>query len=181
MKAGSITTLFVSALLVGWLAPGLKTHDATQGADAAAPSELSEQSGADERLAVNRSEQWLDGQGVLRRQNDGHFYTDASVDGARVRLLVDTGASMVALTGEDAEAIGLSWDEADLRPIGRGASGPVNGVSVRLERIEVAGIEAQNVDAAIIPEGLDVSLLGQSFLSKLHNVSISGDEMRLGG
>lgn len=178
MKAGSITTLFVSALLIGWLAPGLKTHDTAQVADAAGNAQVAKD---EERIAVARSDQWIDGQGVLRRQHDGHFYTEASVDGARVRLLVDTGASMVALTGDDAEAIGLSWDEADLRPIGRGASGPVNGVSVRLERIEVAGIEAQNVDAAIIPEGLDVSLLGQSFLSKLQNVSISGDEMRLGG
>jgi len=54
------------------------------------------------------------------------------------------------------------------------------GVGVRLERIEVEGIEARDVEAAIIPEGLDVSLLGQSFLSKIENVEINGDEMRLG-
>ena len=47
--------------------------------------------------------------------------------------------------------------------------------------MEVDGIEAQGVEAAIIPEGLDISLLGQSFLSKIENVQISGDEMRLGG
>ena len=66
------------------------------------------------------------------------------------------------------------------KPIGRGANGVVLGVGVRLERIEVEGIEARDVEAAIIPDGLDVSLLGQSFLSKIENVEISGNEMRLG-
>ncbi len=178
MKAGSITTLFVCALLVGWFAPGLSTHDVPQAGDAA---DLSDRSGAEERFAVSRSDQWLGGQAVLRRQHDGHFYTDASIDGMQVRFLVDTGASMVALTGEDAEALGLTWHEGDLKPIGRGASGPVNGVPARIEHMEVQGIEARNVAAAIIPEGLDVSLLGQSFLSKVQDVTISGDEMRLGG
>jgi len=176
MKTGSIATLFASALLVGWLAPGLKTHDG-------APVQ-SEHAFADgtrqDRLAVNRTDVSTDGPGVLTRHPDGHFYAEGNVDGARLRMLVDTGASMIALTGEDAEALGLSWDEASLKPIGRGANGVVLGVGVRLERIEVEGIEARDVEAAIIPEGLDVSLLGQSFLSKIENVEISGDEMRLG-
>ena len=77
--------------------------------------------------------------------------------------------------------LGLSWDDSALRPIGRGASGTVYGTPVVLQSLEVGGFEARNVEAAIIPEGLDVSLLGQSFLSKIDNVEISGDEMRLGG
>lgn len=178
MKAGSITTLFVSALLVGWLAPGLKTARepseaelAGAGAPASAPV----------RLDLVQSEQWQGGQVVLPRQGDGHFYTHAMIDGERLRMLVDTGASVVALTGEDAEALGFTWNDADLKPIGRGANGVVEGLQVRIERMEIGGIEAQGIDAAIIPEGLDVSLLGQSFLSKVHNVQITGNEMRLGG
>ncbi len=178
MKAGPITTLLASALLVGWLAPGLKTaHEPTAAklASAGAPSS------APVRIDMVHDERWQGGQVVLPRQNDGHFYTDAMIDGERVRMLVDTGASAVVLTGADAEALGFAWNEADLRPIGRGASGTVNGLKVRIDRMEVDGIEAQGVEAAIIPEGLDISLLGQSFLSKIENVQISGDEMRLGG
>jgi len=178
MKAGSIATLFAAALLVGWLAPDLTTIEAGSGQQAA-PQTLTEAD--DVRLSVNRSDEWQQAQGLLTRHRDGHFYTEGSIDGARVRFLVDTGASIVALTGADAEALGLTWDESSLQPIGRGASGVVNGIPLRLDKVEIEGIEARNVDAAIIPEGLDVSLLGQSFLSKVNTVQISGDEMRLGG
>ena len=169
-----IASLFVCALLVGWFAPNLPTQTGGDEAHADLPE-------ADAQLAAHRTDQWLAGQTVLRRESDGHFYADASVDGAQLRFLVDTGASIVALTGDDASAIGLSWDEASLRPIGRGASGTVRGIPVRLERLEIDGLEARNFKAAIIPEGLDVSLLGQSFLSKVQNVEISGNEMTLGG
>jgi aspartyl protease family protein len=178
MKTGSIATLFASALLVGWLAPDLRTAQepaAGQHADTRAPSP------EQVRIDMVRNDEWQAGQVVLNRQQDGHFYTHANIDGERVRMLIDTGASVVALTGADAEALGLTWSENDLRPIGRGASGEVSGLPVRIERMDVEGIEAQAVDAVIIPQGLDVSLLGQSFLSKVENVQISGDEMRLGG
>jgi aspartyl protease family protein len=177
MKRGPIISLAVCALLVAWFAPNLDQLPADQPDTATA----SQDSAPEAHVAAARTEQWLSGQTVLNRQNDGHFYADATIDGAKIRLLVDTGASMIALTGEDAEALGLTWDEASLRPIGRGASGTVHGVPVHLERVEIDGIEARGVEAAIIPEGLDVSLLGQSFLSRIDNVQISGDEMRMGG
>jgi len=174
MKAGSISTLLVSVLLVGWLAPGLKTSGEPGDAEIAAAVGTSS---SPVRVDLMHDDE---GQVVLPRQQDGHFYTNAMIDGERVRMLVDTGASAVVLTGADAEALGFTWNESDLKPIGRGASGVVNGLQVRIDRMEVDGIEAEAVDAAIIPEGLDISLLGQSFLSKVHNVQINGDEMRLG-
>jgi aspartyl protease family protein len=177
MKSGPIFLLFASAALIGWFAPGLPGGEIgsanTEGAGNAKKT--------DARLGVNQTDQWLAGETVLRRQSDGHFYADALVDGRPYRFLVDTGASIVALTGPDAEAMGLYWNEESLRPIGRGASGTVHGVPVRIDRMELGGVEARNVQAAIIPEGLDISLLGQSFLSQVSNVEISGDEMKIGG
>jgi len=126
-------------------------------------------------------EAWLTGSTVLDRQRDGHFYADATVNQRDTHFLVDTGASVVALTAADAEAAGLRWDDNDLSTIGRGASGDVKGVAVRLDSLELGGYEARNVDAVIVPEGLDVSLLGQSFLSQLHGVRIEDDRMILGG
>jgi len=176
MKMAPIALLFGTVLLVGWFAPHPQTGPVAEpasGATLEAPEGMA-------RINVHRNTQWLSGQTVLSRQPDGHFYTPASIGGAQVHFLVDTGASIVALTADDAGAIGLSWDPANVRPIGRGASGTVHGVPVTLDRVEINGLEVRGVAAAIIPEGLDVSLLGQSYLSKIENVEISEDQMRLG-
>jgi len=177
MRQASVISLLVCAGLVGWFAPNLSTVTDGHGQSGDGPA-LKGSKASDE---AKRDEQWLAGQTVLRRQPDGHFYAEGTVEGRQFHFLVDTGASIVALTGEDADAMGLFWEEASLRPIGRGASGIVHGVPVKIEQMEVGGFEARDVQAAIIPDGLDVSLLGQSFLSQIRNVEISGDEMKLSG
>lgn len=117
---------------------------------------------------------------VLTRAPDGHYYAEVSVGGRRARMLVDTGASIVALTGADARALGLRWHPADLQVIGHGASGAVRGVPALLPEVEVAGHRVRGVRAAIIPEGLGVSLLGQSFLGQVGRVEIADGRMVLG-
>ena len=117
---------------------------------------------------------------TLQREHDGHFYADISVDGQDYRMLVDTGASVVALTGADAEAMGLTWHESDVRPVAQGASGAVYGVNTVIDHMALGGLEASNVPALIIPEGLAVSLLGQSFLGTVGRVEMHGDAMVLG-
>lgn len=124
---------------------------------------------------------WSSPDHTLDRQTDGHFYASAIIDGAPVRMVVDTGASVVALTAADASAAGLDWNDADVAVIGQGASGEVYGVPARLEEVEIGGIVRRNVDAVIIPEGLGISLLGQSWLKQLDGVEISGDRMILLG
>jgi aspartyl protease family protein len=115
----------------------------------------------------------------LERQPDGHFYAEAEVDGTAVRFLVDTGASMIALSANDAETLGLDWNEAELQHVGRGVSGDVKGKRVLLKSITLGDLQADNVEAVIIPTGLDRSLLGQSFLSRVNSVNIEGDRMTL--
>jgi aspartyl protease family protein len=123
------------------------------------------------------AEDWYAGETILQREADGHFYANASLDGMDVRFMVDTGASIIALTGDDAMAMGLQWDDAQVRQIGHGANGPVYGVATRISRVELGQFSANNVQAAIIPEGLRVSLLGQSFLSKIGKVEIRDNQM----
>lgn len=141
-----------------------------QPADQAAPEKRGPTKGA-------ASSDWFAGDHTLNRQSNGHFYASASVDGVPVRMMIDTGASMIALTGSDARAIGLHWDDAEVRAIGRGASGNVYGVPIRLSEVEIGGMVRSNVDAVIVPSGLDVSLLGQSYLSQIGAVEINGDTM----
>jgi aspartyl protease family protein len=116
---------------------------------------------------------------VLDREGDGHFYATAQIDAGDYRMLVDTGATVVALTGEDARDMGLDWDPNALAPVAQGASGPVMGIHTTIPQMAVGDFEAHDVEAVIVPEGLPVSLLGQSFLSQVPNVDIAGDKLTL--
>ncbi len=116
---------------------------------------------------------------VLNRATNGHFYADADIGGTPVRFLVDTGASAIALTAKDAEQIGIDWNDNELVHVGRGVSGDVMGIRIKLDSVQIGNFEARDVQAVIIPQGLDVSLLGQSFLSKIAQVNIADDRMVL--
>jgi aspartyl protease family protein len=173
MKFGPFIALTIAAgLVVGWLAPG-------------APDTASEQATGEKeasaQLEVMQRDQWLAGEEVLPRADDGHFYADVTVDGGSAHMLVDTGATTVALTAEDAEAMGISWNDSDIRPVARGASGAVHGFPVTLGVVQLGDLEARDVSAIVVPEGLDISLLGQSFLSKIERVEMEQDRMVLGG
>ena len=115
---------------------------------------------------------------TLRRRPGNAPQAGGRVNGQRVNFVVDTGATAVALTVADARRAGLEFNPARFANIGVGASGPVRGQFLRLDRVEVAGREARRVQGAVI-EGLTVSLLGQSYLSELEEVSLRGDTMVL--
>ncbi len=114
---------------------------------------------------------------LLDRQ-DGHYFTYAGVNDQPVRFLVDTGASMVALTMQDATRIGVKFDPAQFTHIGSGASGPVYGQRMMLGSVTLDGKRRYDVHGAVI-QGLEISLLGQSFLNKMDRVEIKGDQMRI--
>ena len=164
-----VTLMF--GALVGWFAPG-----GTQPSPAAAEASLADDQ---KRLQAANTEHWYADEVVLPRNDDGHFYAEVSTDSGTVMMLVDTGASMVALTANDAAMMGVEWQADQVRPVARGASGDVYGVPVVLDRIDVKGIEGRRVEAVVVPEGLDISLLGQTFLAKVNRVEVSGDEMVL--
>lgn len=114
---------------------------------------------------------------TLEREADGHFYADVLVNGAPVRMLVDTGATTIALTGDDAAAMGIAWNAHNLRHVAQGASGPIEGVHVTLAQVELDGFAARDVAAIVVPDGLPISLLGQSFLSTVDRLEITDGRM----
>ncbi len=114
---------------------------------------------------------------VLERSEGGHFYANVEVNGQLVRFLIDTGATGVALTEADAERIGLEFSRGEYEHVGMGASGPVRGKFVTLDKVSLDGKAARNVDGAIL-EGSDISLLGQNYLGRF-SVEMRGDEMRI--
>jgi aspartyl protease family protein len=182
MQFRTIVLFFVVAVTAGWLISGfgsppqaISSLDSPP-ADTSASEPLYAEELAEEE---GPGEDWNAGEVILDRSEDGHFYADVEVDGEVLNFLVDTGATAVALTATDAEALGLVWDDQDLQLVGRGVSGDVFGKMVMLENMQIGGLSAQRVPAAIIPTGLDRSLLGQAFLKQIDNVSISGDRMVL--
>ena len=112
----------------------------------------------------------------LVREPDGHFYAEGQVNGARVRFLIDTGATMVVLTADDAQRAGIPLGLD--REMVMGAGGPVEMVPVTIDRIAVGSLSATQHPAAVAPD-LPISLLGQSFLAQIGTVEISGDRMVL--
>jgi aspartyl protease family protein len=116
---------------------------------------------------------------VLTRGSTGHFFTRAHVNGKPgVKFIVDTGASIVALTVQDAERLGIPVDPSRFTVIGEGASGAVRGQRIMLDSVDVDGIRVDNVRGVIL-EGSSLSLLGQSFLGSVDQVSIAGDYLSL--
>ena len=116
---------------------------------------------------------------VLTRGSTGHFFTNAHVNGKPgVKFIVDTGASIVALTMDDAQKLGIPVDPSKFTIIGEGASGAVRGQRVMLDSVDVDGIRVNNVRGVIL-ESSTLSLLGQSFLGSVDQVSIAGDYLSL--
>ena len=116
---------------------------------------------------------------VLTRGSTGHFFTRAHVNGKPgVKFIVDTGASIVALTVQDAERLGIPFDPMKFTVIGEGASGAVRGQRIMLDSVDVDGIKVSNVRGVIL-EGSTLSLLGQSYLGSVDQVSMSGDYLSL--
>jgi aspartyl protease family protein len=116
---------------------------------------------------------------TLTRADDGHFYTDATVNGTVIRFMVDTGASTIALTKADAQSAGLHFSSGEFTGFAQGAGGKIPVKSVMLDRVAVGTMEARGVPAAILDGELRVSLLGQSWLSRVGRVTIENDRMML--
>lgn len=110
---------------------------------------------------------------------DGLFYVTATIKGTDVRFLVDTGANLVVLTPEDARRIGVSPGHDGAPGHVETAAGQAQMDRVSLDEVRVAGRDVHNIDAAVMRDGLKVSLLGQNLLSRLGPITMSGDEITL--
>jgi aspartyl protease family protein len=105
----------------------------------------------------------------LRKEADGHYYTTAYVNGTPTHFMVDTGASVIALTRRDAQRIGLNLDTLPKNAEVSTAHGKVKAAAAMLDTVKIDRVEVGHVQAVVIDEGLDQSLLGMSFLNALHD------------
>jgi len=120
------------------------------------------------------------GQIVTISRNRRHFSTSARVNGAELRFIVDTGASTVVLTHEDAAEVGFATETLDYAVPVATANGMTRAAPVRIERMEVGGIVRTDVAALVAERGqLFENLLGMNFLDTLAGFEVRGDRLIL--
>jgi aspartyl protease family protein len=110
----------------------------------------------------------------------GHFRVEGRIDGQFVQLVVDTGASVIALTSEDAGRLGIHPTPMDFRALVKTANGTVHAAPIQLNMVEVGNLMVRDVAAMVLPDrALSDNLLGLSFLSRLRHFEYTDGKMVL--
>lgn len=117
---------------------------------------------------------------ILTRAGDGHFITTAHVNGEPLRMMVDTGASDIALPYREAQRLGIDVDNlAFIQPVIT-ANGRAMVAPIRLDEVRIGEIALRDVSASVSqPGALNEALLGMSFLGRLSEYSFRGDRLEL--
>ncbi|MDO6413708.1 TIGR02281 family clan AA aspartic protease [Sphingomonas sp. BIUV-7] len=115
----------------------------------------------------------------LERSDDGFFYATVNINGHRVRLLVDTGASAIMLSAREARRMGVKVDDFAFDGRLQTSSGVVRMARATIDRIDIGGQTFADVPAMIVPGGDGLGLMGQSMLERFRSVSIEGDVLAL--
>lgn len=117
---------------------------------------------------------------VIQRAMSGHFQARAEINGQPVELLVDTGATLTALSWADAERLDLEPATLAFNQQVMTANGMARAASVRLDELAIGPIVRHNVRATVLPEGaLGFSLLGMNVLGELASFEMRRDELIL--
>jgi len=118
----------------------------------------------------------------IARASGGDFDLMAQINGARVPMVLDTGASSVVLSRDDAKAAGLPLEVLAYTASIDTANGRTLAAPVRLDRIAIGGLVERSVEALVAQPGqLKTSLLGMSFLNRLQSWEVRGDRLLLRG
>ena len=112
---------------------------------------------------------------VIPAGRNGHFLVTAEVEDVEILFLVDTGASQVILTVEDAERLGHSIENLEFSDRFQTANGAIRGAPLMLPELRIGDLEIEDVRASVIRAPMSTSLLGMSFLSRLEGYEV-GEE-----
>src|SRR5215510_5046604 len=118
----------------------------------------------------------------IARGGSGSFSVGTQVNGARIAMVLDTGASAVVLTQEAARAAGLPLEVLNYSVNVETANGRARAAPVTLDRVSIGGITERSVPALIAQPGqLRTNLLGMSFLNRLESWEVRGDKLLMRG
>jgi aspartyl protease family protein len=169
----SVIVFAVFALALGALVPSYLTRrDAHPPGGAPGPAALAARPAASAAAGSRAT--------IVPRDARRHFLVEARVDGRLINFMVDTGASVIALTVSDAARLGIHPAQRDFTVEVRTANGSVRAAPARLDKVEVGDLIVRDVAAVILPDGaLSDNLLGLSFLSRLRRFEYSDGRLVL--
>ncbi|PHS26653.1 MAG: TIGR02281 family clan AA aspartic protease [Robiginitomaculum sp.] len=113
------------------------------------------------------------------RAPDGHYYMTLKINGTPIDFLVDTGASQVVLTQNDATRIGIKVEDLAFTGRAMTANGEVRTAPVRLEQVELGPVRDHNIRAWVNQGDLEQSLLGMSYLQRWSKIEITAQGLLL--
>lgn len=116
---------------------------------------------------------------VVPRSPDGHYYIAAEVNGAPVEFVLDTGATTLVLTREDAAAAGLTPDSLNFTSRAMTANGEVRTAPVRLDSVTIGPATDKDITAVVNGGEMSQSLLGMTYLQRWGKIEITGGELTL--
>lgn len=116
---------------------------------------------------------------LTRAMNDDHFRVNAVVNGHVTPFLIDTGASDVALSADDARRVGIDVEKLNFNQPYQTANGVTMGAQVVLDSIQVGDITVRNVRGSVMRGDGGMSLLGMSFLNALGSYEFHGERLIL--
>ena len=128
------------------------------------PADDQQISGKDLRVPVSR---------------DGHFWVRASINGVERKLLVDSGATITALSVETANAAGLVPEKSPFPIVLKTANGPVAARTSRVATLRIGNVVARNLPVVVSPSFGDTEVIGMNFLSKLKSWRVEGNTLIL--
>ena len=114
---------------------------------------------------------------ILTAGSGGHFLTLGLVNGRTIQFILDTGATSVTLSEQDAAHIGINWRNGQ-KISASTANGQVMAYRVRLNTISIQNVQVYDIDATIVPTPMPYALLGNSFLTRFQMKRVN-DQMTL--
>ncbi|WP_017671185.1 TIGR02281 family clan AA aspartic protease [Blastomonas sp. AAP53] len=116
---------------------------------------------------------------TLRKSDDGHFWVAADVNGRPMRFLVDSGATVTAISAQAARAAGIEPGGLGLKTVIETANGIVEADRATISELQVGSLRIRDHDIVISDALGDTNLLGMNFLSELESWRVEGNQMIL--
>ncbi|MEM8958334.1 MAG: TIGR02281 family clan AA aspartic protease [Pseudomonadota bacterium] len=130
-------------------------------------------------LGADRAMVTQSGEIVVPRARDGHYHLTLDVNGKPVRFIVDTGASDMVLTKQDAERVGIDTETLPFYGRARTANGTVATAQVWLDSVGLGPLQDRGVRARVSAGEMPGSLLGMSYLQRFDHIAITGNTLTL--